>query len=88
MSEIIVGNKPIANYQGYIIIQANKHVKKITLRGFGRHISKAMILSAWIRRFFPQYKLRSIEEDESKTGYVGIKITLEASKNDSEKAET
>ena len=78
MSEIIVGRKPLANYQGYIIIQVNNGVKNLTLRGFGRNISKAMILSAWIRRYFPQFKIASIEEDQSETGYVGIKITLEA----------
>ena len=79
MSEIIVGKKPLANYQGYIIVQVNNGVKNLILRGFGRHISKAMILSAWIRRYFPQFKLKELEEDQSETGYIGIKITLEAS---------
>jgi len=80
MSEIIVGRKPLANYQGYIIVQINNGAKNLTLRGFGRNISKAMILSAWIRRYFPQFQVTNIEEDQSETGYIGIKITLEASK--------
>jgi len=80
MSDIIVGKKPLANYQGYTILQINKGVKNLTLRAFGRNISKAMILSAWIRRYFPQFTVKSIEEDQSETGYIGIKITLEASK--------
>ena len=79
MSEIIVGKKPLANYQGYIIVQVNNGAKNLTLRGFGRNISKAMILSDWIKKRFPRFQTRSIEEDRSKRGYIGIRINLEAS---------
>ena len=79
MVEVIVGKKSLANYQGYIILQVRKGVKSLTLRAFGKHISKAMILSDWIKKRFPMFQTRSIEEDRSKRGYVGIRINLEAS---------
>ena len=78
MKEIIIGKKPLANYQTYIIVQINKGAKRLKLRAFGRHISKAMILSAWIRRYFPQFQVTNIEEDQSETGYIGIQVILEA----------
>ena len=78
MTEIIIGRKPLANYQGYIIIQINKGAKNFTLRAFGKHISKAFILFDWIRRHFPQFKHYSIDEDRSERGYIGVKICMEA----------
>jgi len=79
MNEIIIGKKPLSNYQGYIIMKVNNGAKSLTLRAFGKHISKAMILSDWIKKRFPKFQTRSIEEDRSKSGYIGIRINLEAS---------
>lgn len=78
MTEIIVSRKPLSNYQTYIIVQINKGIKKLTLRAFGKHISKAMILADWVRRHFPKYKLNKITEDRSERGYIGIQVILEA----------
>jgi len=80
MTEIIVSRKPLSNYQTYIIVQINKGIKKLTLRAFGKHISKAFILFDWIRRHFPQFKTISITDDRSERGYIGVKICMEASK--------
>lgn len=80
MTEIIVSRKPLSNYQTYIIVQINKGIKKLTLRAFGKHISKCFILFDWIRRHFPQYQKKLIDEDRSERGYIGIKIVLEAKK--------
>ncbi len=80
MTEIIVSKKPLSNYQGYVIIQINKKITKFVIRGFGKHISKAMVLYDWIRRHFPQYQKKLIDEDRSERGYIGIKIVLEAKK--------
>ena len=87
MSEIIVGKKPFANYQGYAIIQIRDGSKKLIIKGYGKQISRAMLLYDWIKRHFPQYQKQDIDEDRSKTGYIGIKITLEAKKDDSEETE-
>ena len=80
MTEIIVSRKPLSNYQTYIIVQINKGIKKLTLRAFGKHISKAFILFDWIRRHFPQFKTISITDDRSERGYIGVKICMETSK--------
>ena len=82
MTEIIIGRKPLANYQGYIIIQINKGIKKLTLRAFGKHISKCFILFDWIRRHFPQFQKYTIKDDRSERGYIGVMIQMESSKNE------
>ena len=78
MTEIIIGKKPLANYQTYIIVQINKGAKKLKLRAFGKHISKAFILFDCIRRHFPQFKHYHIYDDRSARGYIGVMIQMEA----------
>ena len=78
MTEIIVSRKPLSNYQTYIIVQINKGIKKLTLRAFGKHVSKAFILFDWVRRHFPQFQKYTIKDDRSERGYIGIQVILEA----------
>jgi len=80
-NEIIVGNKPLSNYQGFIYgLLKNVDPESIVIKGYGHNISKAMILMDWIRKKFP-YALKGLKETRSLRGYIGIEIRMTRSKH-------
>jgi len=80
-NEIIVGNKPLSNYQGFVCsLLKNAELQCFVIKGYGHNISKAMILMDWIRKKFP-YKLEDLKETRSLRGYIGIEIRMNRSKH-------
>ena len=83
MSEIIVGKKPLSHYQGYayILIEHCENTDNLIIKGYGRNISKAMVLADWITREFKVYTIKQLKPSRSHNGYIGIEIEMVISKN-------